>query len=169
MIENIYYNRCRIRRIRIIAAEPEVTYECDSLPQPFEVFTPPLGRDFLDSGFEQFEWLVEFYAFGQPARTDLREKTVAFREEHAEVQPALVRGVGQIVATIVAADRPGGNEIVLDIGTKGPFYVLAPNRDINLKVGDWVELAPRHGGDNPDQPLMSVLAQAIHVIKTPKD
>jgi len=168
MIENIYYNRCRIKRVRVIATEPNITYECDSLPQPFEVFTPSVGRDFLNSDFAEFEWMVRFSTSGQPTRTDLREKTVVFRKEYAEIQPTLTRGAGQIVA-FLPGKYQDENDLVVDIGPGGPFYVFALNRDLTLKIGDWVELEPRHPGGPPDLPLMSAISQATRVIKNPKD
>lgn len=169
MTTHIYHNRCHIRRVRVIATEPNVTYECDNLPQPFEVFTPSIGRDFLDSDYGQFEWLVQFSTSGQPARTDLRKKTVTFREEYAEIQPTLTKGVGQIVASTTAPGQPNANTLIVDIGPRGPFYVFALNRDLTLKIGDWVELASRHPGGLPDGLLMSVISQAVDVVKIPKD
>jgi len=171
MIEDNYYNRCRIRRVRIIAAEPLATYECDSLPQPFEVFTPSYNQDFLKR-FDQFEWLVQFYTFGQPTRTDLREKTVEYGKDLCRAHVGatiLTRGVGQIVAITRDAVNPNENTLIVDIGTRGPLYVLTLNRDFTLKIGDWVELKPQHAYGLPNRPLMSVIAQATHVIKIPKD
>ncbi|MFA5413178.1 MAG: hypothetical protein WC348_01375 [Patescibacteria group bacterium] len=171
MNADAYYNQCRIRHARDVGGEIHVTYECDGLPQPLEVFTPPFSPDFLDSGFEQFEWLVQFFTFGQPVRTDLREKTVEYGKDSLGERsgaPILTRGVGQIVMTTPGGNRDE-NELIVDIGVRGHLYVLAANRDIALKIGDWVELAPRHVSGLPDKPFMSVLDQAIHTIKIPKN